>query len=225
MKNIKGLYIFYKKVYQILFELKGNLSLSKIKSCIYYIKATEVEKSNYIKSINYCSEAIAENNTEPLFYLKRAELNFNNYNDHYACADWEKACALGSIEAKDLSEEFCSTIPKGTKPVVSQIKIVERPNIIKNIYPNPRLSLIDGEYRFFQNYYIDDKQYTFGFPKENCSDTRVWIGLNGNEVERVSNNIAMQRIKTQSFNIAIGSNQTHIESNPSYDEFEDDLPF
>lgn len=60
--------------------------------------------------------------------------------------------------------------------------------------PNIKLSLIDGEHRTFQNYYIGGIQYTFGFPKSNCKDKRVWIGIGKKEVERITHEEAISRI-------------------------------
>lgn len=71
--------------------------------------------------------------------------------------------------------------------------------IPKKIESNPdlKISLVDGEYRYFQNHYINGIQYTFGFPKYNCPDKRVWVGKGSLEVERISYYEAKRRIKNQ----------------------------
>jgi hypothetical protein len=70
--------------------------------------------------------------------------------------------------------------------------------------PDLKVSLIDGQYRYFQNHYYNGKQYTFGFPKENCPDRRVWVGIEKEEIERISYSEAMRRIGSKN----IMSNQT-----------------
>lgn len=63
--------------------------------------------------------------------------------------------------------------------------------------PEKRISLVDGHSRVFQNYYINGQQYTFGFPKSDCPDQRVWIGMNKFEYERISKNEAQRRLKNK----------------------------
>lgn len=63
--------------------------------------------------------------------------------------------------------------------------------------PDLRLSLVDGEYRYFQNHFMNGKQYTFGFPHESCKDKRVWVGLNKRGIERISESEAMERINNK----------------------------
>lgn len=72
------------------------------------------------------------------------------------------------------------------------------PTAIKST-PKKRISLVDGEYRYFQNHYIDGIQYTFGFPKKNCPDRRVWVGIDSDEIERISYSEAMRRIKKKKY--------------------------
>jgi len=61
--------------------------------------------------------------------------------------------------------------------------------------PSIRLSLIDGQYRTFENHYVNGVQYTFGFPKYECKDRRVWVGIDKMEIERISMSEANRRIK------------------------------
>ena len=75
-------------------------------------------------------------------------------------------------------------------------RISVTPTTIKS-NPDRRLSLVDGEYRYFQNHFVNGKQYTFGFPHESCKDKRVWVGLNKREVERISESEAMERINNK----------------------------
>ena len=51
--------------------------------------------------------------------------------------------------------------------------------------PNIRLSLIDGQYRSFENHYVNGVQYTFGFPKYGCKDRRIWVGIDKMEIEQI----------------------------------------
>ncbi len=59
--------------------------------------------------------------------------------------------------------------------------------------PELKISLIDGQYRYFENHYVNGKQYSFGFPKDNCYDKRVWVGIGSNEIERISRSEAIKR--------------------------------
>lgn len=104
-----------------------------------------------------------------------------------------------------------------TKPSTPTKTISVSPKTITT-NPDLKLSLIDGELRTFQNYYIGDVQYTFGFPKENCRDKRVWIGIGKKEVERISYDEAMNRINSKS--ISQNNTPKQIET-----YFDDDLPF
>ena len=72
------------------------------------------------------------------------------------------------------------------------------PTAIKST-PKKKISLVDGEYRYFQNHYINGMQYTFGFPKKNCFDRRVWVGIESVEIERISYSEAMRRIKKKKY--------------------------
>ena len=65
--------------------------------------------------------------------------------------------------------------------------------------PNLKISLIDGEYRYFENHYVNGKQYSFGFPKDNCPDKRVWIGIGKKEIERISYSEAKKRIGNKDY--------------------------
>lgn len=110
-------------------------------------------------------------------------------------------------------------VPK--QPVAAPKTISVTPTTIKSD-PDLKLSLIDGELRTFQNYYIGGIQYTFGFPKTNCRDKRVWVGIGMKEVERISQEEAMRRISSKS----ISSNNTPKQIDTwSYDDDTDDLPF
>lgn len=65
--------------------------------------------------------------------------------------------------------------------------------------PDLKISLIDGQYRYFENHYVNGKQYSFGFPKENCLDKRVWVGIGKKEIERISHSEAMRRIGNKNY--------------------------
>lgn len=65
--------------------------------------------------------------------------------------------------------------------------------------PDLKISLVDGEHRYFENHYVNGIQYTFGFPKANCLDKRVWIGIGKKEIERISHKEAMKRIGSQKY--------------------------
>ncbi len=95
------------------------------------------------------------------------------------------------------------------------------PTTIKS-NPDLKLSLIDGELRTFQNYYIGGVQYTYGFPKANCIDKRVWVGIGKKEVERISYKEAMRRINSKSIG---NSNRAKQIDSWRYDDDADDLPF
>jgi hypothetical protein len=69
--------------------------------------------------------------------------------------------------------------------------------------PEKRISIIDGEHRVFQNVHINGQQYSFGFPKPECKDQRVWVGLNEKEVERISKSQAENRLKGKDLGYAI----------------------
>jgi hypothetical protein len=77
--------------------------------------------------------------------------------------------------------------------------------------PDLKISLIDGEHRYFENHYVNGKQYSFGFPKENCIDKRVWVGIGKIEIERISRSEAMRRIESKKYI----SNQTKNISSSS----------
>lgn len=68
------------------------------------------------------------------------------------------------------------------------------PNKISVPTPKLRVSVVDGEYRIFENYIINGKEYTLGFPKSNCIDQRVWVGVGQEEIERISYKEALIRI-------------------------------
>lgn len=86
------------------------------------------------------------------------------------------------------------TVPTRSSAVVTRptVRRVEKPVSISvsptsiSAHPLERFSLIQGEYRTFQNYYIEGKQYSFGFPHRDCRDKRVWVGKQRIEVGRVS---------------------------------------
>ena len=61
--------------------------------------------------------------------------------------------------------------------------------------PTKRVSYIDGSYRFFENHYVNGIQYTFGFPQSHCTDKRVWVGIDKQELERISIAEARRRIR------------------------------
>jgi hypothetical protein len=79
----------------------------------------------------------------------------------------------------------------------SQIISVSPTKISSN--PDLKISLIDGQYRYFENHFVNGKQYSFGFPKENCPDRRVWIGIGKEEIERISHSEAMRRIGNKNY--------------------------
>ena len=61
--------------------------------------------------------------------------------------------------------------------------------------PKKRMSLIEGEYRNFVNHYINGTQYTFGWPTPDCKDQRVWVGIDEEEIERISKSEAHRRTR------------------------------
>jgi hypothetical protein len=52
--------------------------------------------------------------------------------------------------------------------------------------PNRVMSFVEGEYRYFINYYHLGQQFSLGFPKSFCRDQRVWVGIDEEEIERIS---------------------------------------
>lgn len=70
----------------------------------------------------------------------------------------------------------------------------------KKIQGNPNLLInsFEGEYRFFENYYVNGKERTFGFPKPNCLDKRIWFGVDTIEIDRLSYEDALQKINATS---------------------------
>ncbi len=48
------------------------------------------------------------------------------------------------------------------------------------------MDIFDGSYRVFINFYSQGQQVTLGYPKPNCSDTRIWLAVDGEEVGRIS---------------------------------------
>lgn len=76
-------------------------------------------------------------------------------------------------------------------------------------FPEKRMSLIEGEYRNFLNYYIKGRQYTFGWPTPSCRDQRVWVGIDEEEIERISESEAKRRISSgRSINTTINRGLT-----------------
>lgn len=80
--------------------------------------------------------------------------------------------------------------------------------------PDLKISLIGGQYRYFENHYVNGKQYSFGFPKNNCPDKRVWIGIGKKEIERISYSEAMRRIGNKNYisnqTKFLGSSSSHV---------------
>lgn len=81
--------------------------------------------------------------------------------------------------------------------------------------PSIRLSLIDGQYRTFENHYVNGVQYTFGFPKHGCKDRRVWVGIDKMEIERISMAEANRRIKQKHY-VGYSNNTKSIGYSSSY---------
>lgn len=111
---------------------------------------------------------------------------------------------------KDNSAPAVHNKPSAPACAPSQ-KISVIPNRISSA-PNLNVSLIEGKYRFFENHYVNGKEYSFGFPKENCTDKRVWFGVGNKEIERISYDEAMRRIEGKSYI----SNQTKYISSSSH---------
>lgn len=63
-----------------------------------------------------------------------------------------------------------------------------------------KIKVVDGVYRVFENYTLNGVQYTFGFPKINCPDQRVWLGRDTTEVGRITLEEARRRIGSLSSN-------------------------
>lgn len=135
---------------------------------------------------------------------------------------------FNSNSSKTSSSTTNKTAGSAYKPTSSSVQPVVKPKTISvtpttiKSDPDLRFSLIDGELRTFQNYYIAGIQYTFGFPKDNCRDKRVWVGIGTKEVERISYEEALRRIGSKSINI--GANSKQIDTGSS-DIIKDDLPF
>lgn len=113
----------------------------------------------------------------------------------------------GSTNSRNSTTNTVS-VPTTQTPSVSPTEISTSPNLT--------LSVVDGQYRVFQNYIVNGTQYTYGFPKRNCFDTRVWIGIGSQEIERITFDAARNRIRNQSI--------PALAYNPN-DDIEDDLPF
>ena len=113
------------------------------------------------------------------------------------------------------------TKPVETKPTETTPKSISATPSIINTKPELKLSLIDGQYRVFQNYIVNGTQYTYGFPKDNCNDKRVWIGIGSQELERISYQEATYRLKNQPVPL-LAQKPTN---NETYDDYDDDLPF
>ncbi|XCF07536.1 hypothetical protein ABI125_06675 [Tamlana crocina] len=108
-----------------------------------------------------------------------------------------------------------------TKTTVTTPKNISVTPTIINTKPDLKLSLVDGQYRVFQNYIVNGTQYTYGFPKDNCNDKRVWIGIGSQELERISYQEATLRLKNQPVPL-LAYKPTN---NESFNDYDDDLPF
>ena len=82
---------------------------------------------------------------------------------------------------------------------------------------NVRYTLVEGEYRVFDNFYHRGKQYTFGWPHPDCPDQRVWIGLNSTETNRISQAKAKVLLQAANYDIVklIGSSAQTLRLGPS----------
>jgi len=121
--------------------------------------------------------------------------------------------------AADLTNStiFTSTIsvePRSTSVEPRSISVESRPTSVEprsisveprsiSALPEKRISIVDGEHRVFKNVHINGQQYSFGFPKPECKDQRVWVGLNEKEVERISKSQAENRLKGKDLGYAI----------------------
>ena len=95
-----------------------------------------------------------------------------------------------SLDKDNTIEQKTKTTPRTKTTVFPSKKIHGNPNLVINSF--------EDEYRFFENYYIDGVKRTFGFPKPNCIDKRVWFGAGDREIERISYPEALQRINATS---------------------------
>lgn len=109
------------------------------------------------------------------------------------------------------TETYTPTVYPKTNLQVSSQTISVSPTKISSS-PDLKISLIDGEYRYFENHYVNGKQYSFGFPKGNCPDKRVWVGIGKEEIERISYSEAMRRIRTPNY---ISNQIKYLGSNSS----------
>ncbi|WP_053976603.1 hypothetical protein [Mangrovimonas xylaniphaga] len=86
----------------------------------------------------------------------------------------------------------------------------------------------NGRYRVFQEYVIDGKHYTYGFPKANCPDKRVWVGLGKQELERISIKETKRRLKGRPIPVLVyyrnGFDRDFSVLDDTYDE-DDDFVF
>jgi len=102
---------------------------------------------------------------------------------------------LNSVSSSSLDndktiEQKTTTTLSTKRPIFPSKKIQGNPNLVLNSF--------EGEYRFFENYYVDGVERTFGFPKPHCIDKRVWFGADTREIERLSHEEALQRINATS---------------------------
>ncbi|WMI68993.1 hypothetical protein [Mangrovimonas sp. YM274] len=83
----------------------------------------------------------------------------------------------------------------------------------------------NGRYRVFQEYVIDGKHYTYGFPKSNCPDKRVWVGLGKRELERISIKETKRRLKGRPIPVLVyyrnGFDRDFSLPDDTYDEVDD----
>jgi hypothetical protein len=107
-----------------------------------------------------------------------------------------------SVEPRSTSVEPRSISVEPRSISVEPRSISVEPRSISAL-PEKRISIVDGEHRVFQNVHINGQQYSFGFPKPECKDQRVWVGLNEKEVERISKSQAENRLKGKDLGYAI----------------------
>jgi hypothetical protein len=130
-----------------------------------------------------------------------------------------------NIPKPPYSDPFEKKTDNNKTPIAKPVTISTTPTKI-NSKPYLKANLVDGEYRYFENHFVNGVQYTFGFPKENCPDKRVWIGINKIEIERISYYEAMQRIKSNHSlptpNWGIDNYDNEDSGYVEYDEYYDD---
>lgn len=92
-------------------------------------------------------------------------------------------------DSKSISQKWVAQVEttglKTVRPDTSQTALtIKQPAVNSTL--NLKMTVKDGDYRTFENYSYKGQQYTFGFPKSNCEDKRIWVGIDQEEIDRVT---------------------------------------